>query len=218
MSSSLGVSVQTVNADVVARDLHGAAARSSVELSRAVSRAGLEGGRELRLIMSAPSQHDPFWGKTGSGGPGLSVRSGKTRGAIVATGRVYTGAYGELYTIVGHASNHVRDLEDGATVHGNPWVKIPTAQAQTPAGVDRFLGRRVPGGFVWPTKRMKNFANGRPKNLWIAAVRDGALRLFYMLRGSVKLKAHHSFGIMRARLEPRVRLYLAEATARLVKI
>lgn len=220
MATNLAYTVELKGADHARAELGRVAAASDTQLRRDLSRAGLESRRELALIMTSPARQDPFWGKLGTGGDGLSVRTGLTRARIVGTGRVYEAPSGHLYTFVGHPAQYMKTLEDGGIERGAPWIKIGTAAAQTPAGADKFAGRNVPGGFVWPTKAMKNFKRGRPKNTWIAGPgKNGkGLTLYYMLRKSVKKKPHHSFAIMRARMTPRIDTLVRGGQTRVVKI
>ena len=143
-----------------------------------------------RLVqsMTAPERRDSFWGKVGAA-TGLSVRSGKTRASLTPGTRVYrTGT--TVVGVVGSREKHLRLHEDGGVVRGGSpkgYLRIPTAQAQTAAGVDRWAGRSsrdIPGAFLMKSKR---------GNLWVAVSRGGKLVLLYLLKKSVKMKARRVF-------------------------
>lgn len=174
---------------------------ADVEARKALGELG-QAGRMImvREILRQPQRRDPFWGTMGTGSPfGLGVRSGKTAQRIVGTGQVYE-VNGELRTFIGSPDRHMRQLEDGGTVTGTPWLKIPTAAAQKPAGDPRYAANeKVEGSFIWPTSKMVNFKGeyGRPKNLWIVRRKGDRLEKLYMLKRSVTHKAHRAFATLR---------------------
>lgn len=193
-----GVSIKVNGITATVTRVRGIEVKADTKVRRMLAVAGVETGEILKGLLNVPRKRDPFWGVVGGvSQTGLALRSGTTRRSIIANGRVYESPNGYLYTVVASSAEHMVLLEEGGPLVGNPWLRIPTAVMQTPAGVDRLAGqsaRRLRDGFVWPTRRMKNFKNGRPKNIWIARRgADGRLVLCYLLKRSVTIKGHHSF-------------------------
>ena len=201
------VSIRVLNADVIQAKLRAVPIRFQNAATKQLGSIGLEGGNILRGLLSAPQRRDPFWGATGANSPvGLGIRTGKTRQQVVATGRVYNDGSGNLWSFIGHPSQHLKVLEDGGTVEGKPWLRIPTAAAQKPSGADKWPGMKAPNSFVYPTRRMVNFKAGRPKNLWVvrSAGKGRGLEKLYLLKPSVTLKPHHTFRTLDAALQPKM--------------
>jgi len=145
---------------------------------------------EVFKRMSAKTQPAGFWGVRSPEGPFLGVRSGTTRRAL-SPGRV-TVLGNEVVGVVGHPSKHVAFLEEGGLISAKgQYLRIPTAEAMTPSGVDRLAGRSakgVAGLFIITSKA---------KRLWIVA-RDGSgpharLKLMYLLVNSVRIEGKHIF-------------------------
>lgn len=181
----IGLSVR--GADKVASRLRGAArdVRSAQELG--VRRGTLLVDRALKLELSEKGGQDAFWGKTGSPGDGLAVRSGRTRASVASN--VFR--YGDrVVGVVGSKEAHLKQHESGATVPGTSprgYARIPTAAAQTPSGVDRNAGRSIrdiPGAFLFTSRTGK---------LWAAVRADKRLELLYLLVKQVRLRARRIF-------------------------
>ncbi len=142
---------------------------------------------------------DPFWGVTGAAGDALGVRSGHTRRSIVS--RVFTLGAGAVVTgTVGSPLKYMKLHEEGGTVHGKPWLRIPTKTMQTPAGVDRMAGRSIRSiteAFLLKSKAGK---------LW-SVIRDraGQLVFLYLLVRSVRMRARRPFKASLDRTRTKVR-------------
>lgn len=207
----IGVSV--TGASEVRRRLAKAVPDLRSAQERGVSRASILVGRELRLELTSPASSHPFWGRVGSTGTGLSVRSGKTRSSVSGGGRIFRS--GDIVTsAVGSGEKHLKDHEDGGTFAGKSpagYARVPTALAQTAAGVDRWTGmsiRDIPGAFLLRSKAGK---------LWAARNAGGRnsqrVELLYLLVKSIHLKPKRIFGRVAERMRPQVvRLIGAEAS------
>lgn len=204
-----GVSMKVEGVDAAQKRVGSIGTEADRMGAEVLLKATIELTNVVKRFMTAPKRTDPFWGVQGSAeGFGLVVRSGLTRNAVAFSRQVLRDTDGAQHTFVGHGAPYVAFLEGGGRMNGNPWLRIPTAAAQTPAGVDRMSGRSarsIPGAFVWPTRRMKNFKNGRPKNLWIVTAAKGALEFLYMLKRSVVVPPKEVFTRARAAMEPRFR-------------
>ena len=116
----------------------------------------------------------------------------------------------------------MKALEDGGTIKGKPWLKIPTAAAQKDGGADKWAGKRAPNSWIWPTMTMVNWPNKpKPKHLWIVSTSikgaKGKLTLLYMLTQSVRLRPHHTFATLNTMMEPRLLELGREAMAVVVR-
>jgi len=192
----IGVSVK--GAELAAKRLAQAAADVRVNGERDMRASTLLIRTMLSAEMTAPEQRDAFWGKKG-GTPGISVRSGKTRASLTPGTLVYrTGT--TVVGVVGSGEKHLALLETGGTISSGRYLRVPTALAQTPAGVDRYAGqsiRDIPGAFLLRTK------TGR---LWAARRRrGGAVELLYLLVRSVKIRGRGIFGRVATLASPEVK-------------
>lgn len=193
----LGVSITATNLPQIVARIGQVPIKVKTQASLALSKAGVDGGNILRGLLRQSQSRDPFWGVTGTKAPvGLGVRTGNTFKQVIATGRVYNDMAGGIWTFIAHPGQHIKQLEDGGVVKGNPWLKIPTRAAQTPSGADRWPSGKAPNSFIWPTKKMVNFKGGRPKRPWIVTAAGGKLTLLYMLTTSVTLRPHHTFATL----------------------
>lgn len=165
-----------------------------------VRRASLLIERALKTELTQAAEHDAFWGKRGSAGDGLSVRSGRTRASITGGGVAFR-VGDRVVGAIGSKEPHLKLHEEGATVRGTSprgWARIPTAAAQTGAGVDRWAGmsiRDIPGAFL------RRSQSGR---LWALMNDAGRLVALYLLVQSVKLRPRAIFARVRRESEPRV--------------
>jgi hypothetical protein len=194
----IGLSV--TGADRAARNLARAKARVLTAQEAGVRRSTLMIERALKLEMTQAAEMDAFWGKKGSAGDGLSARTGRTRASVTGGGtslRVGDRVVGA----VGSKEKHLKLHESGGTVRGTSpqgYARVPTAAAQTGAGVDRWAGmsiRDIPGAFLMRS------ATGR---LWAAMGAGNRLRFLYLLVKSVTLKPRHIFERVKRQNEPRV--------------
>lgn len=192
----IGLTVR--GADKVATGLRAARAGVLTAQERGVRRATVLVERALKLELSHKGEVDAFWGKRGAPGDGLAVRSGRTRASITGGGTSYR-VGDRVVGAVGSRDRHLVDHEGGATVRGTSpkgFARIPTAAAQTGAGVDRNAGRSIlaiPGAFLFTSK------TGR---LWAAVSQNKRLVLLYLLVKSFTLRPRRIFARVRREQEP----------------
>lgn len=179
---------------------------------RGVAKSSLLVSRMLKLELSQPGGNDAFWGKTGSRGDGLAVRSGHTRAGITPGGSVIRMG-DNVVAAVGSASEALKRHEKGGTFSGTSpkgFHRIPTREAQTAAGVDRNAGqsiRNIAGAFLVRTM------SGR---LWAAIAKGKSLVLLYLLVKSITLKPRHIFQRTRDKASPQVTALVGNAVALVV--
>lgn len=138
--------------------------------AKALGAGAAEAHEILSRLLDMPKRRDPFWGVMGTDSPfGLALRSGITKSALIYPRMVFRAADGSQFTFIAHGAEHVRQLEEGGRVSGVHW--IPTAAGQMPSGAER---HDIPGAFVWPTAKMKNFKNGPPKHEWLVVSATGS--------------------------------------------
>lgn len=204
--SAIGLSLRVVGAGQASHGLKAQAARSNTALTRNLLLATKETENQVKRRMTGPKLKDPFWGVMGSQDPySLAVRSGLTRAATSSSRSVLRDSAGNPYTFVVNTAKHMAILEEGGTIHGHPWLRIPTKAAQTPSGVDRLAGasaRSLPGGFIWPNRSQKGKVAA--KNLWVATADRGKLTLWYMLTKEVTIKPHRIFQNAANDMAPRI--------------
>lgn len=150
-----------------------------------------------------------FWGVMGAEGNALGARSGRTRQSVTA--RVID-AGPAIIGVVGTPAKHAKIHEHGGTIYGSPYLRIPTAAAQTGAGVDRYIGqsaRALPGGFIFRSKA---------GNLWIATREGAQLVLQYLLKRSVTLRARKVFATSLERMRPAIGAEVRNAVARIAGV
>jgi len=198
----IGVSVK--GAGKALRNLAAAPKSLRLETEGAMRRSVLLVRRMLSTEMTAPENRDAFWGKKGASGNGLSTRSGKTRASLTAGTRIYRNGR-TLVGVVGSAEKHLKLHEDGGTVHGTSprgYLRIPTAAAQTAAGVDRFAGKSIkdiPGAFLHRTKQGRLWAV-RPRG----GPRSGRIEFLYLLLKTVRMRPRRIFARTRDTSRPQV--------------
>lgn len=177
--------------------LKGAQSDLARALEAAVAKASIELHGELKSQLSSAGSSDPFLGRRGADPPRLGVRTGATRRRLSPGGRVYK--IGNRYeSAVGSPDPYMKTHESGGTIHGDPYLRIPLAAAQTPAGQDRNVGRSVRGDtdlFL---------LKARSGNLFLAKRSGRALELWYLLKRSVTMPARKMFATVTARMAPRV--------------
>ena len=210
----------TMKSDEAIASLRRIEVTTASQVDKVLANAALASGEELKTLMSRPQARDAFWGVMGGALPGFGRRSSITISQIVASGRVYVAPDGVRYSFVGHGSPHVAKMEDGGPEPGPH--QIPTIHAQTRSGVDRYAGQdallKIEGAFKWPTARMKNFKNGRPKHFWIArSGTGGKLELLYMLAGTVNRKPRRTFATLKDRMAPRIKSMFDSAAIAVVR-
>ena len=161
--------------------------------------------------------NDAFWGVTGATGDALGVRTGHTRRSIVA--RTFVGSAGTSVTgTIGSPLPQMKLHEEGGTIHGKPWLRVPTKIMQTPAGVDVLTGRSAR---TLPNTTVIKSKAGNP---WIVEVGTARSKLaqefqgfplmLYMLVKSVKMRARRPFAKCIERMRPKVRaLFSGRVTA-----
>ena len=150
-----------------------------------MARAAIMTRDALFTAMSGVGIRVPFWGVKSPPGPVLAARSGHTRNALTP-GRVWTVGT-TTFASVGHDEPHVKALEFGDTIKPKTgqYLRIPTENAQTASGVDRYTGmsiRAIPNTRLVRTKAGKLWA--------VRTVGKGAGRhseYLYLLVRSVKM-------------------------------
>lgn len=193
------IGIAASGAEKTHRNLAGAARALPSEQAKAVLRASRIVEIELKKEMTAARQMDPFWGVKGGAGDGLAVRSGLTRASVQGGGRIYRSG-DTVSAAVGSAQKHLKDHEDGATLSGKSpagYHRIPTREAQTGAGVDRYAGRSIrdiAGAFLIRTKAGK---------LWAALARAGRVSLLYLLVKIIRLRPRRIFHRVNERTRPK---------------
>jgi hypothetical protein len=176
-----------------AKDMH-------AETDRSMRLAVLAVRRRLTLELTGAEVRDGFWGRKGAPGDKLSARSGRTRASLTPGTRIYR--VGNLVTgVVGSGQKHLRLHEDGGTISGTSpkgYLRIPTAAAQTGAGVDRYAGRSIKsisGAFLLRSKA---------GNLWAAIKRGKSLVLLYLLKKQARMRPRRIFARVRDESRPQV--------------
>lgn len=208
----------TVNGlDHVRASLKGAAAGLRTSTYRAVARGTIMLGAELRKEMTGPKFNDPFWGVKSGSKTQLTVRSGITRSSLTPGARVYQRG-GEVIGAVGSAQKHLLKHEDGGTFPGTSpkgYARIPTAAAQTKAGVDRWTGqsiRDIPGAFLIRASSGK---------LWAVrsagGKRSARVEFLYLLVKSYRLLGRKIFGRTSRRMQPEITKLVGEYTAEVTR-
>lgn len=190
----IAVSVQ--GADKVAARMARVASEMPGALERAVAKASIMVHGELKQQMSGSGSSDPFLGRKGATPPSLGVRTGATRARLSPGGRVYR-LGDDIVSAVGSPDRHVKSHEDGATITGNPYLRVPLAAAQTGAGQDIYAGQSVRG--VKDIFLLKS----RAGNLFLVRGRGAALEFLYLLARSVHLPARRMFAAVTERTRPR---------------
>ena len=166
---------------------------------RGVRAASIRLHQELKAALSGTGGSGGFWGKTGAPGATLGVRSGHTRDRLSPGGRVLR--VGDVaISAVGSPDKHVRFAEEGGTIAGHPYLRIPTGAAQTAGGTDINLGRSVRG---LPGYRLIRTAAGK---LWIVRDRGGSrsarIEFMYLLVRSTQQRGRRLFATVREKIEP----------------
>lgn len=159
-----------------------------------------------RNSFTGVKSNDPFWGVRGASGNALGVRSGHTRNSI--SGTVLVGMGGtHVQGIVGSPLKHVRLHEEGGTINGSPYLRIPTRVMQTPAGVDRLIGvsaRSLPNTAVIRSKRnLWIVETGTPRSKLASQV-NGFPLMLYLLKRSITLRPRRMFRQSLARVKNEV--------------
>jgi hypothetical protein len=210
----IGVAVR--GAERVMGRLAQAASDMHAETDRAMRLATLVVRRRLGLELTGAEARDGFWGRVGAPGNKLSARSGKTRASLTPGTRVYrTGNL--LVGVVGSGEKHLRLHEDGGTISGTSpkgYLRIPTAEAQTPGGSDRYTGRSIkdiPGAFLIRSATGKLWAvteaGGRSRRATVGGLVGKAGRHFnflYLLVKRVTVKPRRIFARVRDESRPQV--------------
>lgn len=162
-----------------------------------------------RNALTGQKGSHPLFGVTGAAGDTLGVRSGRTRNSIVA--RVLD-TPGGVVGVVGSPERHARLHEHGGTVTGAPYLRIPTREMQTGAGVDRMAGRSarsIAGAFLLKSKA---------GNLWIAMRGRGReLVLLYLLKRQVTFRPRRMFQRTLERSRAFIRQEFRNAVARVAR-
>lgn len=174
----------------------------------AVFDASLDASRRLKARFLPRAGYHQLWGPVSPSGSFLGVRSGQSRQRITPGGDVIERRVGdavEYRAEVGSPDRHVAFHEEGGTIHGNPFLRIPTVHAQTPTGQDRFTGqsiRDIPGTFLARSKTGKLWAMQRGNQARSGRARGtDAVPLFLLVR-SVTHRPRGTFAAVAREMEP----------------
>jgi hypothetical protein len=179
------------------RNLKAASAQARVASQRSVAAAGMLVLRELKQRMSGTPGRDAFWGRTGGQGDTLGARTGGTRNRLQG-GRVM-GSGDSYWTAVGSPDQHVKRAEEGGDLSTGGFFRIPTAAAQTGAGVDRLAGQSIKGRSGYALIRSKT------GKLWGVFMQARKWTLMYLFVKRITIRGRHVFAGTRSVSEPRVR-------------
>lgn len=163
--------------------------------------------------MTGRASNNSFWGKMG-GDPNsgaIATRTGSTKRSVAS--QVFT-TRDTVVGTVGTPQKYMEALEDGATIHGSPMLRIPTGAVKTGAGVDRMAGVTLNSG---------SFGG----NTWIGKSKRGNLFIFlkgrgdkpialYMLVEKVTIRPRHVFWWTTKRTTPRVLAQMGSAATTIV--
>lgn len=208
---------------------------------RGVAKSSLLVSRMLKIELSEPGGNDSFWGKTGSRGNGLAVRSGHTRAGITPGGTVIR-LGDNVVAAVGSGSEALKRHEKGGTFRGTSpsgYSRIPTRAAQTGAGVDRNAGQSIKAiagaflfrsskGLLWAAVRTYQAASktirGKGQSKAFMAAQNerigksvGGLMLLYLLVKHYTLKPRHIFQRTRDKASPQVTALVGNAVSLVVR-
>lgn len=199
---NVSIAISTIGLPRTASNLARAANDLPNDTSRSLQRSALLLQRMLRARVSAPAGRHPFWGKSSPFGAALGGRSGKTRQRISVGPLLKLPSFlgSQMSVAVGSEDRHLAFHEKGGTITGSPYLRIPTAAAQTAAGVDINQGRSVRG--VAGYRIIKSKAG----NLWIVRELGGAntrrLEFMYLLKRSVRMRPRMIFAVSKMEVEP----------------
>lgn len=172
--------------------------RTVTATSNAVRTASFMVSRRLKERLTGVKGSGGFWGPTSPAGAFLGARTGQTRARISPGGLVVrTGT--EIMAAVGSPDAHMRLHDEGGTVTGRPFLRVPTANALTTAGADINAGHSVRG---LPGYRVIRTSTGK---LWIVrdagGVRSGRIEFMYLLIRSATFRARGIFAATTAELQ-----------------
>jgi hypothetical protein len=192
-----------------------ARARTGVRTAqeRGVARASVLVSRMLREELTGQAGSHAFWGKTGAKDGKLAVRTGHTRASITPGGNVIR-VGDNVVAAVGSGSESLKRHEAGGTFRGTSpggYFRVPTREAQTAAGVDRWMGmsiRNIPGAFLLRTHA------GR---LWAAVGTKNRLTLLYLLVKSITLAPRRIFQRTRTKAQPQCAALVGNAVSLVVR-
>ena len=209
------IAVITRGAMEAATRLDLAVRKTGVALERAVARGSILLSHETRLQLRGKGEDDPFLGRKGAPAPFLGSRSGFAAGRITPGGRVFRSG-NMVFSVVGSPDRYVKFHEEGGTISGNQFLRIPLKLAQTPGGSElgEFKGKRLRGRedflvvkskagrlFLGKYKRKGNgprrASRGTP-HVW------PGLKLFFLLARSVRIPGRHPFRAVRDRVAPQI--------------
>lgn len=196
------VTITVVGADRVADKLHRISRLSRARVERGVERSVrlLERHLKSEALTGSKGSH-PLMGRTGAAPPRLGVRSGHTRRSV--TGRTFR--IGQTVVgVVGSPERHLVAHERGMRITGKRGLlRIPTRFAQTGAGVDRNLGRRLgrtPGTAIFKS---------RAGNLFIWDTTGRSPKPLYLLKPAVTLRRRGTWAWSARQVLPEIRRILA---------
>lgn len=191
------IGITVIGAEGVARRLEAAGRRVDAAEKAVAVKGSILVRKHLVQHMTGKSTRDAFWGKRSPLGAYLGARTGQSRARISPGGKAFKQG-GRWIASVGSPDAHVKMQDQGGTVHGRQYLRIPTAAAQTPGGQDRNAGRSLrdlPGLYLFRSHSGKLWAAVRPSG-------DSQPILLYLLVRQVKLRARHFFAAVEHEVQP----------------
>jgi hypothetical protein len=185
------------------RNLKAASAQANVASQRSVAAAGMLVLRGLKDRMSGSPGRSSFWGRTGGQGDTLGARTGGTRNRLQG-GRVM-GAGGSYWTSVGSPDQYVKHAEEGGELSTSGFFRIPTAAAQTGAGVDRLAGQSIKGQPGFRLIRTKAGKLWGVKENYTGRGFFKSMTLMYLFVKNITIRGRHVFARTRTAADPQVR-------------
>lgn len=123
------------------------------------------------FLTGSPGSH-PLFGRTGAKGATLGAVTGHLRRSVTSTAfSAHTGTGFVVVGTVGTAVPYAKAHEEGATIRGNPWLRIPTKFAKKRSGEDRLAGVSA------RSDRSLFVVQSKKGNLWLVRMPGSAKKL-----------------------------------------
>lgn len=195
---------------------------------KAVYDASIETSRKLKGRFLPRQGYHQLWGPMSASGSFLTARSGQSKARITQGGDVIerrAGAAVEYRAEVGSPDPHIAFLEEGGTIRGSQFLRIPTVYAQTPSGQDRNTGqsaKNIPGTFLIRSKAGRLWIMQKRGPSRTEKARTGTLGFraavpLYLLVRSVTQRGRHLFRDTAAEMAPKLDQRLSAEVTRLTE-
>lgn len=207
--------------------------RASTEAEGATRKAVFDASIKARARLVARflprSGYHQLWGPVSASGPFLTARSGQSKARITPGGQVIERRIGsaiEYRAEVGSPDKHVAFHEEGGTVRGNQFLRIPTIYAQTPSGQDRYPAKgsvtNLPGTFIRRTQAgrlwiMQRRASSRSERQRGGTLGYRAVVPLYLLVRSVTHRGRFLFRETAKEIQPSLERGLSAEVSRVVE-